>query len=148
MVRSPFKWSKNETWPVGQGLASSSELKQHVTSFPGGGGALECNLTGRCPFFKSLDNPFRKKNCILTPCFGIFRLQNNRENNSLLFLKTIVFFSWTNSHNPVSEFLINFHTRSGIYAEKWYPKKRHVPYRFIRKSPPPGVVHCASWTLN
>ena len=26
-----------------------------------GGGALECNLTGRCPFFKSLYNPFRKK---------------------------------------------------------------------------------------
>ena len=24
-------------------------------------GALECNLTGRCPFFKSLHNPFRKK---------------------------------------------------------------------------------------
>ena len=45
----------------------------------GGGGALECNLTGRCPFFKSLHNPFRKKFWILIPCFGIFRLQNNRE---------------------------------------------------------------------
>ena len=42
----------------------------------GGGGALECNLTGRCPFFKSL---FRKKICILILCFGIFRLQNNRK---------------------------------------------------------------------
>ena len=39
----------------------------------GGRGALECNLTGRCPFFKSLHNPFRKKICILIPCFGIFR---------------------------------------------------------------------------
>ena len=28
----------------------------------GGGGALECNLTGRCPFFKNLHNPFWKKN--------------------------------------------------------------------------------------
>ena len=27
----------------------------------GGGGALECNLTERCPFFKSLHNPCRKK---------------------------------------------------------------------------------------
>ena len=26
------------------------------------GGGLECNLTGRCPFFKNLHNPFRKKN--------------------------------------------------------------------------------------
>ena len=26
-----------------------------------GGGALECNLTGRCPFFKNLYNPLRKK---------------------------------------------------------------------------------------
>ena len=25
-----------------------------------GGGAHECNLTGRCIFFKDLDNPFRK----------------------------------------------------------------------------------------
>ena len=44
-----------------------------------GGGALECNLTGRCPFLKSLHNPFRKKICILIPCFGIFRLLNKRK---------------------------------------------------------------------
>ena len=56
---------------------------------PPGGGALECNLTGRCPFFKNFHNPFRKKNCISILCFEIFRLQNNRENNSILFLKTI-----------------------------------------------------------
>ena len=29
--------------------------------FPGGGGALECNLTGSCPFFKNLHNPIGKK---------------------------------------------------------------------------------------
>ena len=37
-------------------------------------GALESNLTGRCPFFKNLHYPFRKK-CISIPCFGIIRLQ-------------------------------------------------------------------------
>ena len=28
---------------------------------PGGEGARECNMTGRCPFFKNLDNLFLKK---------------------------------------------------------------------------------------
>ena len=49
-----------------------------VSCEPGGGGggrALEYNLTGRCPIFKNLHNPFRKKNSILIPCFGIIRLQ-------------------------------------------------------------------------
>ena len=32
-----------------------------VAVAPGGGGALECNLTGRCPFFKSLHNRLGKK---------------------------------------------------------------------------------------
>ena len=27
---------------------------------------------------------------------------------------------------------------SGIYAEKWYPEKRHVPYRFICIEKQPG----------
>ena len=58
-------------------------------------GALECNLTGRCPFFKNLRNPFRKKICMSIPCFGIIRLQKIPktigktvvlENSSLLFL--------------------------------------------------------------
>ena len=37
----------------------------------GGGGREHLNghLTGRCPFFKGLHNPFRKKICILIPCF-------------------------------------------------------------------------------
>ena len=52
-------------------------------------GALEGNLTGRCPIFKNFHNPFRGKNGISIPCLGIFRLQNNRENNSLLFFETI-----------------------------------------------------------
>ena len=54
------------------------------------GGALECNLTGRCPFLKNLHNPFRKTNCISIPCFGIIRLQNIPWTIG----KTIVYFSW------------------------------------------------------
>ena len=38
-------------------------------------GALEYNLIGKYPFFRNLRNPFREKNCILVPCFGIIRLQ-------------------------------------------------------------------------
>ena len=55
-------------------------VSSKVVIFPRvGGGALECNLMGRrCPFFKSLHNPFRKK-CILIPCLGIFKFQNNRK---------------------------------------------------------------------
>ena len=53
------------------------------------GGALECNLIGRCPFFKSLHNPLRKKIWFLIPCFEIFRLQNNRETKG----KTIAYCS-------------------------------------------------------
>ena len=104
---------------------------------PGGGGHLECNLTGRCPFFKRLHNPLRKKICILIPCFGIFRLQNN----SLLFLKTIAFCSWTSSHYPLRNSWSIFMPRSGIYAEKWYPEKRHVTYRFIWKCPPGSTFY-------
>ena len=33
----------------------------------GGGRALECNLTGRCPFIKNLHNPFRKKTAFRYP---------------------------------------------------------------------------------
>ena len=60
------------------GILSELEHTVSMACLPGGG-ALECNLTGRCPFFKSLPNPFRKKICILIPCFGIFRLLNNRK---------------------------------------------------------------------
>ena len=46
----------NEIWP--------SLLGSH-SGEGGGGGALECpleyKLTGRCPFFKNLHNPFKKK---------------------------------------------------------------------------------------
>ena len=87
-----------------------------------GPGGFECNLTGRCPFFKNLHNPFRNENCISIPCFGIIRLsknsKNNRENNSLLFLKRISDqFSY-----PVQEFMLkndtlkNGTSRIGLYG--------------------------------
>ena len=86
--------------------AFCSQFFSHWISFNGHPeGTFECNLTGRCPFFKNPHNPFRKKICISIPCFGIIRLQNipknNTENNSilffenttLLFLKTIAYCS-------------------------------------------------------
>ena len=56
----------------------------------GGGGskALECNLTGRCPLFKNLHNPFRKKFAFQYPVSELLdykNFQNNRE--------TIVYYS-------------------------------------------------------
>ena len=40
-------------------LPASKNLGQYSPSNPGG--ALECNLTGRCPFFKNLHNLFWEK---------------------------------------------------------------------------------------
>ena len=109
----------------------------------GPGGALECNLTGRCPFFKNLHNPFGKKfafRCSVSEFLDYKTIGNN----SLLFLKTIAktiaYCFWTNSHNPFRNFWSIFIPGSGIYAEKWYPEKPHVPYRFIWKCPPGHTV--------
>ena len=57
-----------------------SKISEFLTAHSPPRGALECNLTagltGRCPFFKNLDNPFGKKICISILCFGIsIRLQ-------------------------------------------------------------------------
>ena len=62
-------------------------------------------------------------------------LKNNRENNSLLVLKTIGHCSWTNS--LFRNFWSIFIPRLGIYAEKRYPEKRYVACWFIWKCPPP-----------
>ena len=78
----------------------------HWKAVPGAEG-LEYNLTGRFPFFKSLHNPFRKKIAFLIPCFGIFRLQNNRKTiwKTIAYcFKAIAFCSWTTSHNPSRNF--------------------------------------------
>ena len=52
----------------------------------GGGAALECNLTGRCPFFKSLQNPFRKKFAFRYPVSEFLDYKIVLENSNLLFL--------------------------------------------------------------
>ena len=59
---------------------------QNISSFVylsprGGGEALECNMTRRCPFFKNFHNLFGKK-----LSFEIKLPENNRENNILLLL--------------------------------------------------------------
>ena len=94
-----------------------------------GGGALECNLTGGAHFLR-ISTTRLGKNCTSIPCFGIFRLQNSRE--------TIAFCSSTHNQNPFRNFWWIFIPGSGIYAEKWYPEERHVPYRFIWKCAPLG----------
>ena len=58
----------------------------------GSEGALECNLMGRQPFFKNLQNSFKKKFAFRYPVSELLdynNFKNNRENNSLLFLKII-----------------------------------------------------------
>ena len=112
------------------------------------GGALERNLTGRCPFFKNLHRPFRKKFAFWYPVSELLNYKNyknNRKNNNLLFSKTITCCYWTNSHNPFQNFWSIFILRSGFYAEKWYPEKRHVPCRFIWSAPSGfyvrGLIH-------
>ena len=46
---------------VGQYCSGAETASKAAILVPVGGGALECNLTGRCPFFKNPHNPFRKK---------------------------------------------------------------------------------------
>ena len=64
-------------------------LRGDFLSTGGGGGAFECNLTVRCPFFKNLHNLFRKRICISIPCFGIIRLQKFPDNR-----EAIIYCSW------------------------------------------------------
>ena len=76
---------------VREGQVSLSTLLSTLVAWGGGGGGkghfiVNCNMTGRGPFFKNLHSLFRKKNCISIPYFGIIRLENNRANNGLLFL--------------------------------------------------------------
>ena len=42
-------------------LEDQSNCRKKARPRVSGGGALECNLARRCPFFKNLHNPFRKK---------------------------------------------------------------------------------------
>ena len=90
--------------------------------------------------FLSLHNPFRKKIAFWYPVseFLYYKtIGKQYENNR----KTIAYCCWTNSNNPFRNFWSIFMPRSGIYAETWYPEKRHVQYRFISKCPPPPGSH-------
>ena len=72
------------------------------------------------PILYESPQPVQEKICISIPCFGIFRLSNNRENDS----KAIAYCSLTNHHNlfrnfwstlyPVQEFRLNNDTASPI----------------------------------
>ena len=105
------------------------------------GGALECNLTGRCPYLRISTTRLGKNFAFPYPVSELLNSKNNRENNGILFLKTIAYCSWTNNHNLFRNFWSIFIPRSGIFAEKWYSEKRHVPYRFIWKSPPWAAIN-------
>ena len=56
------------------------KIKSFQFQFPvhgGGERALECNLMGKCPFFKNPHNPFRKKICIPIPCLELLDFLKN-----------------------------------------------------------------------
>ena len=66
-----------EQYCSGAETASKEAILVH-----GGGGALECNLTGRCSFFKNPHNPFRKKFAFRYPVSALLdykKFENNRE---------------------------------------------------------------------
>ena len=105
---------------------------------PGGEGHLNVTWRGGAHFLRVSTTHLGKKFAFWYPV-SEFLDYKTIGNNSLLFLKTIAFYSWTNSHNPFRNFWSIFIPRSGIYAEKWYPEKRHLPYRFIWKYPPSGL---------
>ena len=113
-----------------------------LIQFSGGKGHLNVTWRGGAHFLRTSTTCFGKKFAFRYPVSELLDKRippNNRENNSLLFLKTIAYCSWTNSHNLFRNFWSIFIPGSGIYAEKWYPEKRHVPYRFMWKCPlPPG----------
>ena len=41
------------------------------------------------------------------------------------------YFSWTDTNSLFRNFWSIFTPSSGMYAEKWYPEKRHVPYKAV-----------------
>ena len=99
-------------------------------------GHLNVTWRGDTHFFKNLHSLLTKKICISIPCFGTFRLQNNRKTIG----KTIAYCSSTNSHNLFKNFWSIFIPSSRIYNEKWHPEKRHVLYSFMWQCPIPGCI--------
>ena len=62
----------------------------------GGGGALECNMTGRCPFSKDLNNLFRKK--------IEFHYPVSESLDQKTIGETVAYCSLTNIHNLLGNF--------------------------------------------
>ena len=50
----------------------------------GGGGAPECNLMGRCPFFKNLHSPFRKKFAFRHPVSELLDYENSKNDRETI----------------------------------------------------------------
>ena len=96
IVRPPLAPSSIPGKDIGEVFLAEVDVSRHLQP-GGGGGALECNLTGRCPFFKNLDNLFMKKFAFRYPVSGLFDYKNFQEqqekqysivleSNSLMFL--------------------------------------------------------------
>ena len=135
-----YEYLENEFWSASNGYSG-------CPSSSGGGGHLKVTWRGGAHFLRVSTTRLGKKFAFWYPVSRFLdykTMENNRGINSLLFLKTIAFCFWTNSRNPFRNFWSSFIPRSGIYAEKWYPEKRHVPYRIIWKCPPgPSSLHTA-----
>ena len=97
-------------------LLTAQSITESTRPIARGGGHLNVTWRGGAHFFENLHNLFKEKTCISMPCFRIFRLQNNRENNN----KTIAYCSLTNNHNLFRTFWSIFIPCSGILAENWY----------------------------
>ena len=114
-------------------------LKMTDQKRPGGGRHLSVTWRGSAHVLRIFTTRSGKKFAFRYPVSESLHYKNsknNRENNSLLFLKTIAYCYWTNSHKLFRNFWSIFIPGSGIYAEKWYSEKRHFPYRFIWKCLP------------
>ena len=74
---------------------SVSYLKKPSWSFEAQG-ALEYNMTGRCPFFKNLLNLFRRNIFIAVPCFEILDYET--------MAKAIAYCPSTDNHYPFRKF--------------------------------------------
>ena len=63
---------------VAHAKSSDPATPQNLKRAPGGR-ALECNLTGKFPFFKNLHNPFRKKMHFRYPVSELFDYKKLRK---------------------------------------------------------------------
>ena len=105
-----------------------------------GGGALECNLTGRYPFFKNLTTRLGKRIAFPYPVSEFVRLQKIPKTIG----KTIVYCSRKQKPVVLEQIVM---TCFGVSDQFSYPlqefmqkhdtlKNAHVPYWFMWKCPP------------